>query len=158
MNAAFIGLGSMGIPMASNLLKNGVKLFVYNRSVEKADSLISQGATLLKSPREAFEKTEIVFTMVADNHALHEIVEGDQGLLASAKPGKIHVSMSTISPKTSRDLAESHRTKEVHFLAAPVFGRPDVAAPSTTSGSASQATQTPKSKPSRCCSFQEKRV
>lgn len=126
--ASFIGLGSMGAPMALNLLKNGVDLAVYNRSKEKTAPLIEAGAKLLESPREAFKHASIVFSMVANDEALHEITEGKNGLLEGAKPGCIHVSSSTVSPETTSRLAGIHTQKGVGFLAAPVFGRPDVAA------------------------------
>ena len=124
----FIGLGNMGHPMAANLLKNNVKLFVYNRTKEKADDLLKQGAQWLNSPSEAFKNATIVFTMVANDQALTSVTEGPNGILANAKAGCIHVSMSTISPKLARELTEKHQAKGVHYIAAPVFGRPDVAA------------------------------
>jgi 3-hydroxyisobutyrate dehydrogenase-like beta-hydroxyacid dehydrogenase len=123
----FIGLGSMGLPIARNLLKTGTKLFVYNRSKEKAEDLVAQGAELLNSPLEAFERSKIVFSMVSNDQALQTITEGSYGLLKNAHPGCIHISMSTISPTLSRSLAEKHREKGTHYLASPVFGRPDVA-------------------------------
>lgn len=126
--ASFIGLGNMGSAMALNLLRNGVKLFVYNRTQEKARDLLAQGAEWLNSPREAFDKAPIAFSMVANDQALQAISEGSEGLLVKAKPGCTHVSMSTISPALSRILAASHQEKGVDYLAAPVFGRPDVAA------------------------------
>ena len=125
--ASFIGLGNMGVHMASNLMKNGVKVYVYNRSKEKASKLINAGAQLLSSPKEAFDKSNMAFTMLADDHALQEISDGDNGLLKNAKPGCIHVSMSTISPKLSKTLAAKHKEKGIHYIAAPVFGRPEAA-------------------------------
>jgi 3-hydroxyisobutyrate dehydrogenase-like beta-hydroxyacid dehydrogenase len=125
--ACFIGLGSMGSNMASNLIKNGVKLYVWNRSKEKAAKLVKEGAQLLDSPRDAFDKSQIIFSMVADDHALQEICDGDNGILKNSKPGSIHVSMSTVSPKISRSLAAKHQEKGVAYVAAPVFGRPDAA-------------------------------
>ena len=127
MQASFIGLGNMGMPMSRNLMKNGVKVYVYNRSKEKADPLINEGAQLLSSPGEAFDKTSIVFSMVANDTAHRDIVEGKNGLLAKAKPGCIHVSMSTISPEISREFALKYKEKGAIYLSAPVFGRPEVA-------------------------------
>ena len=127
-NVCFIGLGNMGHPMAESLLKNRVNLFVYNRTKSKADDLLKQGASWLNSPSEAFKHATIVFTMVANDQALIALTEGPNGILANAKPGCIHVSMSTISPKLSRELTAKHQEKGVHYLASPVFGRPDVAA------------------------------
>jgi len=125
---SFIGLGNMGTPMAFNLLKGGLELAVYNRSKEKAAPLVKAGAKLLSHPSEAFKHAPIAFSMVANDHALFDITEGPNGLLAGAKPGSIHVSLSTISPETSTKLETLHKEKGLHYLAANVFGRPDVAA------------------------------
>lgn len=125
---SFLGLGNMGFPMASNLLTNGIKLFVYNRSEDKAVPLIKKGAQLLQTPSEAFERSKIAISMVSNDQALHSIVEGPHGLLEKGKPGCIHVSMSTISPRLSRNLEEKHQEKGMFFLSAPVFGRPEAAA------------------------------
>lgn len=128
LKASFIGLGSMGNPMALNLLKQGVDLAVYNRTKEKTTPLIEVGAKLLNSPSEAFKHAPIVFSMVANDQALGAITEGQDGLLAGAYPGCIHISSSTVAPATTHRLALKHHEKGVHLIAAPVFGRPDVAA------------------------------
>ena len=124
----FIGLGSMGTPMAANLMRGGLPVYVYNRTPEKAASLIESGAKLLNTPAEAFQKTKIVLSMLANDEALEQVTLGPNGLYEAIKPGCIHISMSTVSPKTSRKLAALHREKGAHFIAAPVFGRPQVAA------------------------------
>lgn len=126
-SAAFIGLGTMGLPIATNLLKNGVKLYVYNRTKEKMSPLVAQGAIALDAPSEAFNKCDIVFSMVANDQALQSITTGDDGILKNARAGCIHVSMSTISPKLCQELEEKHGEKGVKYIASPVFGRPDVA-------------------------------
>ncbi len=123
--ASFIGLGSMGAPMAMNLLKGGVSLSVYNRSKEKATPLVKAGAKLLEHPSEAFSQAPLAFSMVANDQALEAISED---LLKGAKPGCIHISSSTVAPETTRKLLRKHEEKGVQFIAAPVFGRPDVAA------------------------------
>lgn len=127
-SACFIGLGNMGNPLAVNLLKNGVKLFVWNRTKEKAEKIIKMGAKALSSPKEAFTKSSIVFSMLSNDQAVQEICEGKNGLLSKIEPGCIHVSMSTISPFLTRSLAAKHHEKGAFFIAAPVFGRPDAAA------------------------------
>jgi len=125
--ACFLGLGNMGAPMAANLLKNHVKLFVYNRSKDKLKTLLDLGASALNSPAEAFVNANIVFSMVANDQALIDITTGENGILKNAKSGCIHVSMSTVSPKVCQDLTAKHREKGVQYLSCPVFGRPDVA-------------------------------
>lgn len=125
--AAFIGLGAMGTPIATNLLKNNVNLFVYNRTKDKMEPLISKGAKGLDSPSEAFKNCDILFSMVADDHALLDITTSENGVLKNVRPGCVHISMSTISPKISKEMVEKHAEKGAYYLAAPVFGRPDAA-------------------------------
>src|SRR6202035_4709703 len=92
----FIGLGNMGLAMATNLLKAGFGLRVYNRTAEKDRPLLEQGATLARSPAEAAEPGGIVVTMVSDDRALEEVTLGTNGLLSRLGEGA-HLSMSTIS-------------------------------------------------------------
>src|SRR5271163_1704458 len=103
----FIGLGHMGLAIATNLLKAGFGLRVYNRSAEKAQPLLKQGATLARSPAEVVEPGGIVVTMVSDDRALEEVTVGANGLLARLGDG-VHLSMSTIAPHTARRLASLH--------------------------------------------------
>src|SRR5277367_6161406 len=99
----FIGLGGMGLAMATNLLKAGFGLRVYNRTAEKARPLLEHGATLARSPAEAVEPGGIVVTMLTDDRAVEEVTLGGNGLLARLGNG-IHLSMSTIAPSTARRL------------------------------------------------------
>src|ERR1700684_2877392 len=96
----FIGLGGMGLGMATNLSKAGFGLRVYNRTAEKARPLLEEGAMLARSPAEAVAPGGIVFTMVSDDRAVEEVTLGPGGLLDRLGDG-IHVSMSTIAPHTS---------------------------------------------------------
>jgi hypothetical protein len=98
--AGFIGLGNMGLPMAQNLLQAGHPLSVFNRTAARADGLCAQGATRAATPRALAEQHEIVLSIVADDTALRAIALGDTGVLAGLAPGKIHVDMSTVSPKS----------------------------------------------------------
>jgi len=77
----FIGLGGMGLAMATNLLKAGFNLRIYNRTVEKARLLLEQGAVLARSPAEAAEPGGIVVTIVTDDQALETVTLGASGLL-----------------------------------------------------------------------------
>jgi len=97
----FIGLGNMGQAMASSLLKAGFALTVYNRTASKAEALIAKGAQLAHQPGEAVTKGGIVVSMVANDQALEEIVLSP-GFLERLGPNGIHLSMSTVSPATSR--------------------------------------------------------
>jgi 3-hydroxyisobutyrate dehydrogenase-like beta-hydroxyacid dehydrogenase len=127
MEIGFIGLGNMGRGMAANLLRAGHNLTVYNRSAGKADALVQEGATAASSVADA-SKGEVVFTMLADDHAVEGATFGAEGILAWLPPGGTHVSSSTISVALSERLAAAHADAGQHFVAAPVFGRPEAAA------------------------------
>lgn len=124
----FIGLGAMGLPMAKNLLDAGYPLKVWNRSRDKADALTAFGAEVVNSPRETATPGGIVISMVADDLALEAICEGSEGLVGALGPHGIHLSCSTVSPRTLLALEALHQAHGETLLAAPVFGRPDAAA------------------------------
>ena len=128
MKAGFIGLGAMGSGMARNLIKAGHSVTVYNRTRSRAEALRSEGARVAENAGQAAAAAEAVFTMVADDQALEAVVFGPGNLLDSLPSGAIHISASTISVQLSRRLAEVHNKKGQHYLAAPVFGRPEAAA------------------------------
>jgi 3-hydroxyisobutyrate dehydrogenase-like beta-hydroxyacid dehydrogenase len=125
MEVGFIGLGSMGLPMATNLIAAGVKLCVHNRTVSKAAPLVANGATLAASAGEAATASGIVMTMLADDAAVESVVMGADGIAKRLGAGGVHVSMSTIAPATARRLASCHAEQGSIYIAAPVFGRPD---------------------------------
>jgi 3-hydroxyisobutyrate dehydrogenase-like beta-hydroxyacid dehydrogenase len=127
MKIGFIGLGQMGAAMAANLLKAGHEVGVYNRTASKAEALVRLGAQARRSV-EAVCAADVVITMLADDNALEEIVFGKGGVLASLKKGAAHISSSTISVALSKRLAAAHAEAGQHYLAAPVFGRPDAVA------------------------------
>lgn len=128
MKIAFIGLGNMGSGMARNLLRAGHELTVYNRTREKAEALASDGAHVASSPAEACRAADAAITMLADDHAVEDVVWGDHGIAAGLPEGAIHISSSTISTALSRRLEAEHRSRRQGFVSAPVFGRPEAAA------------------------------
>src|ERR1700675_1009943 len=123
----FIGLGGMGLAMAANLLKAGFGLRVYNRTAEKARPLLEQGAALARSPAGAAAPGGVVVTMVSDDRVVEAVTLGANGLLGRLGDG-VHLSMSTIAPRTARRLAGLHRERGAGYVASPVFGKPAVAA------------------------------
>ena len=127
MHTGFIGLGHMGAAMAANLLKAGHEVTVHNRRADKAAPLIALGATRAARLADA-SRGNAVMTMLADDHAVEDGVFGDGGILATLKPGAVHVSCSTISVALSRRLAKAHAAAGQLYVAAPVFGRPEAAA------------------------------
>jgi 3-hydroxyisobutyrate dehydrogenase-like beta-hydroxyacid dehydrogenase len=127
MNLAFIGLGKMGMGMARNLLRAGHTLAVYNRSREKAKALAGEGARVADSPADACRDAEVVMTMVADDHAVEDVVLGDHGIASAMKKHGIHLSHSTISTALARRLTAEHAERKQGYLSVPVFGRPEAA-------------------------------
>jgi 3-hydroxyisobutyrate dehydrogenase-like beta-hydroxyacid dehydrogenase len=124
----FIGLGSMGLPIARNLLNAGYQLRVFNRSPEKALPLAELGAEQVDSPDKVAHRGGIVFSMLSDDEAVRAISLKNTDFLRNLGPGGIHISMSTISPATARQLTEEHSKHGVTYLGSPVAGRPDRAA------------------------------
>jgi 3-hydroxyisobutyrate dehydrogenase len=116
----WVGLGNMGTPIAKNLLKAGYKVTVYNRTKSKEQELLEAGAASAPSLESLWQQCDIVFTMVSDDAAVKAIFE--EGLLSSAPSGKLVIDMSTVSPATSRYLAEQCHKKGLQFLDAPVSG------------------------------------
>jgi 3-hydroxyisobutyrate dehydrogenase-like beta-hydroxyacid dehydrogenase len=127
MKIGFIGLGQMGAGMAANLLKAGHEVAVYNRTAAKAEALVRLGARAERSV-EAVCAADAVITMLANDDAVEDIVFGKGGVLTSLRKGTAHISSSTISVALSKRLAAAHAAAGQHYLAAPVFGRPDAAA------------------------------
>jgi 3-hydroxyisobutyrate dehydrogenase-like beta-hydroxyacid dehydrogenase len=127
MKIGFIGLGRMGSAMAANLLKAGHEVTVFNRSPGKLRPLIELGARGAANVAAAC-RGELVVTMLADDSAVSDVVFPYEGIVNSLPRGAIHLSMSTISVALSKQLTETHAQAGQHFVAAPVFGRPDAAA------------------------------
>jgi 3-hydroxyisobutyrate dehydrogenase-like beta-hydroxyacid dehydrogenase len=122
MKVGFIGLGTMGLPMAQNLLKKGFDLTVYNRTVEKTELLKQQGATVAHSPKEVALHTDVVFTILTADAAVEEVALGENGIVQGAHPGLIVVDSSTISPSTSIKVAAALSQHGVDMMDAPVTG------------------------------------
>lgn len=118
----FIGLGLMGKPMAKNLLKAGLPLTVHSRSPGPVEELAALGAARANTPREVAQAADIVITMVPDAPEVEAVVTGPDGILAGARPGLIHIDMSTISPLATRRLAAQAGQAGVTLLDAPVSG------------------------------------
>jgi 3-hydroxyisobutyrate dehydrogenase-like beta-hydroxyacid dehydrogenase len=127
MRIAFIGLGRMGVGMAHNLLRADHQLIAYNRSREKTEALVVDGAEAAASPAEACRNAQVVFTMLADDNAVADTVFGEHGVAAGLPQGAIHISSSTISADFARKLAAAHAAGGQGYLSAPVFGRPEAA-------------------------------
>jgi len=118
----FVGLGTMGRPMVERLLDAGYEVHGHNRTAAKARALIDKGLHWCDTPREVAEKSDFVISMLTDDAALEAVAGGSDGILAGLAAGKIYVDMSTVSPETSRALAEQARERGAQMLDAPVAG------------------------------------
>src|SRR5258707_2902792 len=127
MKVGFIGLGHMGAGMAANLLKAGHDVTVYNRTRLKVEACVAQGAKAAASVSDACSG-DAVITMLANDEAVESVVFDGGGIIDSLLAAAIHISSSTVSVALSERLAAAHAKAGQRFVAAPVFGRPDVAA------------------------------
>ena len=127
MKIGFLGLGSMGLPMAHRLIAAGHELSVWNRTEGRTEPLLREGAIAAGTPAEAELGADAVITMLFDDAAYEEVVFGPNGLMDALEPGSLHISSSTISAALSERLTAEHARRGHQFVAAPVFGRPNVA-------------------------------
>lgn len=118
----FIGLGVMGKPMAMNLIKNGYRLRIYARRKEAMAPLMEAGAVACASAEEAAIGSDVIFTMVTTTRDVQEVVLGQGGVVAGARPGAIVVDMGTISPSATRAIAARLAEAGIEALDAPVSG------------------------------------
>jgi 3-hydroxyisobutyrate dehydrogenase-like beta-hydroxyacid dehydrogenase len=126
MKVGFIGLGRMGSAMASNLIRAGHDVTVFNRSPDKTRALISLGARAGASVADACSGS-VVVTMLADDAALDHVVFSEGGVISSLAKDAVHISMSTISVALSKRMTHAHANSRQRYVAAPVFGRPEAA-------------------------------
>lgn len=127
MKTAFLGLGTMGRPMAENLLAAGFELTVWNRSKDSVAALENVGASAASSPVEAVRGRDMVLTMLADDRVARDVLI-DSGALDTMNHGAIHVNMATVSHGFAREMATLHSERGLGYVAAPVMGRSDMAA------------------------------
>jgi len=115
-------LGIMGLPMAKNLMKAGFEVVVHNRSRKAVDELVALGAKAAKSPKEVAERSDVVITMLPDTPDVEKVLLGEGGIIEGTHKDLIYVDMSTISPKSSVQMARLLGEKGVAMLDAPVSG------------------------------------
>ncbi|XP_066499066.1 cytokine-like nuclear factor N-PAC isoform X3 [Hoplias malabaricus] len=118
----FLGLGLMGSGIVSNLLKMGHVVTVWNRTAEKCDLFIQEGARLGRTPAEVVSMCDITFSCVSDPKAARDLVLGPSGVLQGIRPGKCYVEMSTVDPETITELSQVITSRGGRFLEAPVSG------------------------------------
>jgi 3-hydroxyisobutyrate dehydrogenase len=133
MKVAFIGLGTMGTPMARNILSAGFPLTIHNRTREREIPLAEAGATRAANPCEAARGAEVIITCVSDTPDVEAVILGDKGVIQGAAPGAIVVDMSTISPSATRRMAAALNAQGVRMIDAPVSGGSEGAQKATLS-------------------------
>jgi len=120
MNVGFIGLGTMGAPMARNILKKGHRLIVADVVPEAVASLAAAGATAATTPRDVAAASDIVITMLPDAPDVERVALGPDGIVAGIRPSAIYVDMSTIDPDTTRRVGEAIARKGASMIDSPV--------------------------------------
>lgn len=128
MRIGFLGTGVMGTPIGLRLIAAGHELAVWNRSEGRTKPLIHEGAIAAGTPAEAELGADAVVTMLSDDEAYEHVLFGPNGLADALSPGGLHISCSTISVALSRRLTAEYANRGIHFVAAPVFGSPGLAA------------------------------
>lgn len=118
----FIGLGIMGRPMSSNLLKAGYELSVFDINQEAVAKLAAEGARASATPKEVAEHSEIIFTMLPNSQHVKEVILGENGILKGAAQGSVIIDMSSISPVVSKELSVKALEAGLSMLDAPVSG------------------------------------
>ena len=124
MKVGFIGLGTMGRHMASNLMKGGHQLVVNDVRRDAAAPHLQAGATWADTPRAVAEATEVVFTSLPGPAEVEAVALGEQGLGAGLSAGKVYFDLSTNSPALVRKIHEVFKRRGIHMLDAPVSGGP----------------------------------
>jgi 3-hydroxyisobutyrate dehydrogenase-like beta-hydroxyacid dehydrogenase len=122
MRIGFLGLGTIGEPIANNLRKAGHDLTVWNRTAAKADHIVSKGGKLARTPRECAAGQDLVFTCLADEKALEAVLEGPDGALAGLAKGDTLIDLSTAGTRAAKAVAARSAALGVSFVAAPVLG------------------------------------
>lgn len=126
MKIGFVGLGTMGQPMARRLAAAGHEVIGWNRTRSRMEALAADMIVAVATPAEACQ-AEVLISMVSDDAALEASLFQDDRLASAGVPGLIHIGMSTIGDRLATRLAEAHATAGQAYLSAPVFGAPDAA-------------------------------
>ncbi len=120
---AFIGLGTMGYPMAGHLLRAGFSVTVWNRSTQKTSQWQQEyGGEVASSPAQAAENADIILTCVGRDEDLYEVLLGNNGVIKSIKNGSLVIDHSTVSANISREIAALFSRQLCGFIDAPVSG------------------------------------
>jgi 3-hydroxyisobutyrate dehydrogenase-like beta-hydroxyacid dehydrogenase len=122
LRLGFVGLGTMGGPIANNLRRTGHELTVWNRTASRADTLVQKGARAAATPRACAEGKDAVFVCVSDERALDAVLDGPDGVLAGLEEGDVVVDLSTSGTRATRSVAERCAARGARLVAAPLLG------------------------------------
>jgi 3-hydroxyisobutyrate dehydrogenase-like beta-hydroxyacid dehydrogenase len=122
MRIGFLGLGTMGEPIANDLRKAGHEVTVWNRTASKANHIVSKGGKLARTPRECAAGRDLVFTCLADEKALDSVLDGPDGVLAGLARGDVLVDMSTAGTRSAASVAARTQSVGASFVACPILG------------------------------------
>ena len=122
MRIGFVGLGTMGEPIANNLRRAGHELTVWNRTPAKANHIVSKGGRLASTPRECATAKDLVFICVSDEHALHSVLEGEEGVLSGLAEGDVLVDLTTAGTRATSALERSAAKKGARLVSCPILG------------------------------------
>lgn len=128
MKIGFIGLGIMGSRMAANLVESGYDLIIYNRTKEKAEELLKNGASWAESPKEVGEQVDILISMLENPDIVEKLALGTDGFLKSMKENTLWIDSSTVNPSFSKRMAAESKNHGIRFMDAPVSGSKQPAA------------------------------
>jgi len=122
LKIGFVGLGAMGHPMASNILKAGYSLTVYDVKADVVEDMKAKGAQVAYEPKEVALSSDVVLISLPNNSIVENVVSGDGGLLAGSHQGQTFVDLSSVTPSLTKKLAKLAAAKGVNYLDAPVSG------------------------------------
>lgn len=117
-----VGTGIMGAGIATNYLKNGYQVFIWNRNQERCSALVEEGAILLPTPKDVAEQSDIVFEVTANDESSRAVWLGNEGILTGANASKLLISSATISVAWVDELAEQCESKGYPFFDMPMTG------------------------------------
>ncbi len=122
MKIGFLGLGTMGGPLANNIRKSGHAVTVWNRTAAKTEPLVRKGAKAARTPRECAAGQDLVFLCLADEKAVDAVLDGPDGVLAALKPGEVLVDTSTDGTRCARSVQARVEERGASFVCAPLLG------------------------------------
>ena len=122
-----VGTGMLGEAVGLHLLESGFDLTVYNRTKEKTEKLAQKGASVVDSPKQVGESSDLIITVVKDATAVNDVIFGGDGIIFGRHQGMCIADMSTVNPNLTKEISQKVTSHNVDFLEIPVMGGPNVA-------------------------------